>query len=561
MDALQPEDPRLVGSYRMLHRLGTGGMGRVYLGEAPDGAMVAVKLIRAELADNPDFRRRFAHEVAAAKRVDGMFTARLIDADPDGPQPWLVTAYVAGPSLADAVADSGPLPVETVRILAAGLAEGLGAVHAAGIVHRDLKPSNVLLARDGPRIIDFGISRAADSTWLTSHGGVMGSPGFMSPEQAEGHPVGPPSDIFSLGSVLAFAASGRAPFGSGSPSALLYRVVYSSAALGHVPTDLRPIIESCLAKEPGSRPTTADLLAELGAPEPTHDWLARHAPFIRTAPFVRTAAANGARASSSAGATIVDQTRPSRISRYTRYTHPWHSKAAMAAWALVVAITAGGTSAAVVAGTGLASSPHHHTGRSDETALPPPGPDQRKQIEAMPGPRAVVEEYFDAVNGRDWGRVWQLGGAHLSPSFHAMVTGYVRTVSDEIRIVRVTGDRVIVTLRAAETSGAVQYYRIEYTVRNGVITAGTVLSSSPATAVGHQAQPTPTITPSPAGSEHPASFVAAWPGARGSVKPRTTGNTLVDLDVPSPGSGNDLIGYLGTGGLSIPVADGGGPVP
>lgn len=560
MDALQPEDPRLVGSYRMLHRLGTGGMGRVYLGEAPDGAMVAVKLIRAELADNPDFRRRFAHEVAAAKRVSGIFTARVIDADPDGAQPWLVTAYVAGPSLADAIADNGPLPVEAVRILAAGLAEGLGAVHAAGIVHRDLKPSNVLLARDGPRIIDFGISRAADSTWLTSHGGVMGSPGFMSPEQAEGHPVGPPSDIFSLGSVLAFAASGRTPFGSGSPSALLYRVVYSSAALGHVPADLRPIIESCLAKEPESRPSTADLLAELGTAEPAHDWLVRHASFIRAAPFSRTAASNGSRASSSASATVVDQTRPSRISRYTRYTHPWHNKAAMAAWALVVAIAAGGTSAAVVAGTGPGSSPHHHADRSDTTALPPPGPDQRKQVEAMPGPRAVVKQYFDAINARDWGLVWQLGGAHLSPSFHAMVTGYVRTTRDEIRIVRVTGDRVIVTLRATQTSGVVLDYRIEYTVRNGVITAGTVLSSSAATATGHQAQPTPTISPTPGASEHPASVVAAWPGARRSVKPRTTGNTLIDLDVPGPGSGNDLIGYLGAGGLSIPAGDGGGPV-
>jgi hypothetical protein len=419
-------------------------------------------------------------------------------------------------------------------------------------VHRDLKPSNVLLARDGPRIIDFGISRAADSTWLTASSGVIGSPGFMSPEQAEGHPVGPASDIFSLGSVLAFAASGRTPFGTGSPSALLSRVVYSSAALGHVPAELRPVIETCLAKEPGSRPTTAALLAELGAAEPAHDWLARHAPFIRTAAF------NGGRASSAAGATVVDQTRPSRISRYTRYTHPWHSKAAMAAWALVVAIAAGGTSAAVLSGTGAAASPHHHAERPDAAALPPPGPDQRKQIEAMPGPRAVVEEYFDAINAHDWARVWQLGGEKLSPTFHAMVTGYVRTVSDEIRIVRVTGDRVIVTLRAAQTGGAVQEYRIEYTVRNGIITAGTVLSSSAATAVGRQAPADPAITPSPAGTERPAALAAGWPG--GSVLPETPGNTLVDLDVASSGSGNDLGGHLGTGGLSVPVGNGGGPV-
>jgi hypothetical protein len=474
-------------------------MGRVYLGESPGGAMVAVKLIRAELADNPDFRRRFAYEVAAAKRVSGIFTAPVVDADPDGPQPWLVTAYVAGPPLADAIADRGPLPVETVRILAAGLAEGLAAVHAAGIVHRDLKPSNVLLARDGPRIIDFGISRAADSTWLTSNG-VMGSPGFMSPEQAEGHPVGPASDIFSLGSVLAFAASGRAPFGSGSPSALLYRVVYSSAALGHVPTELRPIIESCLAKEPASRPTTADLLAELGTAEPAHDWLARHAPFIRTAPFFGSRV-TGALTSSPVSATVVDQTRPARISRYTRYTHPWHSKAAMAAWALAVALAAGGTSAAVLAETGA----RHHTERPDASALPPPGPDQRKQVEAPPGPRSVVQQYFAAINARDWGQVWQLGGSNLSPSFHTMVTGYIRTVRDEIRIVRVTGDRVIVTLRAAETGGAVQYYRVEYTVRNGIITGGTVLSISPAAVAGQPAPTRPATTPTPADTERGAS--------------------------------------------------------
>ncbi|HXW45346.1 MAG TPA: serine/threonine-protein kinase, partial [Streptosporangiaceae bacterium] len=291
-----------MGQYQLLNRLGTGGMGRVYLGQAPGGQMVAVKLIRAELADDPDFRRRFAYEVAAAKRVSGVFTAPVVDADPDGPQPWLVTAYVSGPSLAAAVAEIGPLPVESVRTLAAGLAAGLSAVHAAGIVHRDLKPSNVLLASDGPRIIDFGISRAADTAWLTRAGGVMGSPGFMSPEQAEGHKVGPPTDIFSLGGVLAFAASGRSPFGAGSPSALLYRVVYGTAALGHVPAELRPLIERCLAKDPSARPTTRQLLAELGAAEPNKDWLSRHAPFLRGPASVAARATSVARGSHGASA-------------------------------------------------------------------------------------------------------------------------------------------------------------------------------------------------------------------------------------------------------------------
>ncbi|HUB38067.1 MAG TPA: serine/threonine-protein kinase [Streptosporangiaceae bacterium] len=274
MDALQPDDPHWVGRYRLLKRLGTGGMGRVYLGQSPGGRLVAVKLIRPELADDPSFRRRFAQEVSAARRVSGIFTAPVVDADPDGPQPWLVTAYVAGPSLSDAVEARGPMPVRSVLTLAAGLAEGLGAVHAAGVVHRDLKPSNVLLASDGPRIIDFGISRAMDSAWLTNVGGVVvGSPGFMSPEQAEGRDVGPATDIFSLGGVLAYAATGQAPFGAGPASALLYRVVYGAAATGYVPEPLRPLVERCLAKDPADRPSTEELLAELGYAEPGEDWL------------------------------------------------------------------------------------------------------------------------------------------------------------------------------------------------------------------------------------------------------------------------------------------------
>jgi serine/threonine protein kinase len=248
-------------------------MGRVYLGLSPDDRLVAVKLIRPELADDPDFRRRFAHEVHAARRVGGIFTAPVIDADPDAPQPWLVTAYVEGPSLAESVTAQGPMPLESVLTLAAGLAEGLRAVHAAGVIHRDLKPSNVLLASDGPRIIDFGISRALDSAVLTNANGVVGSPGFMSPEQAEGHLVGPPTDIFSLGGLLAFAATGEPPFGMGSPTALLYRVVYGAAATGHVPAPLKPLVERCLAKDPAARPTAAELAAELGPVAPAEGWL------------------------------------------------------------------------------------------------------------------------------------------------------------------------------------------------------------------------------------------------------------------------------------------------
>ena len=261
-------------------------MGRVFLGRSAGGRLVAVKVIRDDLAADPEFRVRFGREVAAAKRVGGLFTALVVDADVDGPVPWLAAAYVAGPSLADAISEHGPLPPESVLSLAAGLAEGLGAIHAAGLVHRDLKPSNVLLADDGPRVIDFGISRAAEASALTRTGLVVGSPGFMSPEQAEGGEVGPASDVFSLGAVLVFAATGMPPFGTGSTAALVYRVVHSPPRLDDVPAQVRSIAERCLAKDPGQRPTPAELLAEVGDVDLTDNWLpttvldgfAQHAP-------------------------------------------------------------------------------------------------------------------------------------------------------------------------------------------------------------------------------------------------------------------------------------------
>jgi serine/threonine protein kinase len=273
VEGLRAGDPQSVGPYRLLGRLGAGGMGQVFLGRSAGGRLVAVKVIRPELAGEPGFRARFAREVAAARTVSGLFTAPVADADVQGQVPWLATAYVAGPSLAEAVDTQSPLPVASVLTLAAGLAEGLEAIHAAGVVHRDLKPSNVLLAEDGPRVIDFGISRAAEASVLTQAGTVMGSPGFMSPEQAEGREVGPASDVFSLGAVLAFAATGQGPFGTGATPALLYRVVYQQADTAHLPGAIRPLVERCLAKDPGQRPATTDLLDELGNAQPTHDWL------------------------------------------------------------------------------------------------------------------------------------------------------------------------------------------------------------------------------------------------------------------------------------------------
>jgi Protein kinase domain/Septum formation len=274
---LQAGDPQRVGPYVLLGRIGSGGMGRVYLARSPGGRQVAVKVIRAQLAEDAAFRARFTREVAAARKVGGLFTAQVVDADLDGPVPWLVTAYVPGTSLADAVDQQGPLPPATVLALAAGLAEGLNAIHAAGVIHRDLKPSNVLLAPDGPRIIDFGISSAAEATALTGTGLTIGSPGFMSPEQAQGLVVGPASDIFSLAGVLIFAARGEGPFGIGDTAALLYRVVHGTPNIDQIPAGIQTLIDRCLSRDPAQRPTAARFLAELTAAYPSAadltDWL------------------------------------------------------------------------------------------------------------------------------------------------------------------------------------------------------------------------------------------------------------------------------------------------
>ncbi|WP_448320765.1 serine/threonine-protein kinase, partial [Streptomyces sp. CO7] len=263
--ALEADDPTAVGGYRLTARLGAGGMGKVYLSHTPGGRPVALKVIRPEFAEDPEFRRRFAQEVRAAERVQGLYTAPVIDSDTQGPRPWLATAYVPGPTLASAVAEHGPLPVATVLLLTAGVAEALQVVHGAGIVHRDLKPSNVLLAGDGPRVIDFGIARAADSTALTGSGVTVGTPAFMSPEQAAGRTVGPASDVFALGQVAAFAALGRAAHGEGPSHAVLYRIVHEEADLTGLPTELDELVRRCLAKDGSARPSLAEVLALCGA--------------------------------------------------------------------------------------------------------------------------------------------------------------------------------------------------------------------------------------------------------------------------------------------------------
>lgn len=257
---LAGDDPTTISGYRLAARLGAGGMGKVYLSYTPGGRPVAIKVIRPEFGEDPEFRRRFAQEVKSAQRVQGLFTAPVIDADTDGAQPWLATAYVPGPSLADAVVTHGALPVEAVLLLIAGMAEALHVIHGAGIVHRDLKPSNVLLAADGPRVIDFGIAYAADATSLTGSGVTIGTPSFMAPEQAAGKRVTPATDIFALGQVAAYAATGSPAFGEGTSHGVLYRIVHEEPDLTGVPERLMELVGRCLAKDPADRPSVTEVI-------------------------------------------------------------------------------------------------------------------------------------------------------------------------------------------------------------------------------------------------------------------------------------------------------------
>jgi tRNA A-37 threonylcarbamoyl transferase component Bud32 len=287
MDPLSANDPRTVGEFQLHALLGSGGMGRVYLGFSQAGRAVAVKVVHPELARDQQFIRRFRQEVAAARAVSGIYTAPVVTAGLDDSPPWLATVFVPGPSLATVISSRGPLPEDATWRLAAGLAEALQAVHACGLVHRDLKPANVLLAVDGPHVIDFGISRALDGTTLTATGMVVGTPGFMSPEQASGALVGPASDVFSLGCVLAYAAAGFQPFGEGSAPAVLYRVVSGQPDLATIPPRLRDIVAACLDKDPARRPSLAALAAMISrdapavAASPTSFWPGPLAETIR----------------------------------------------------------------------------------------------------------------------------------------------------------------------------------------------------------------------------------------------------------------------------------------
>lgn len=304
MMRLRREDPRVVGAFRLHRRLGAGGMGVVYLGADRRGQRVALKVIRPELAEDKEFRSRFAREVSAARRIRGGCTARLVAADLEAERPWFATQYVPGPSLHDKVMEDGPLPAAETAAIGAALAEGLVAVHEAGVVHRDLKPSNILLSPKGPRIIDFGIAWSSGASTLTHVGTAVGSPGFLAPEQVRGQPVTPATDVFSLGATLAYATLGDSPFGQGSSEVMLYRVVHEEPTLRGVPAALAPLLRACLTKAPQERPSTLQLSLRLkeiaarearGAAQPDHG----HRPAARpagTSPAARERAARPAAA-------------------------------------------------------------------------------------------------------------------------------------------------------------------------------------------------------------------------------------------------------------------------
>ncbi|MFH8472462.1 serine/threonine-protein kinase [Streptomyces sp. NPDC018000] len=302
MEKLGPADPQRIGAYRLLGRLGAGGMGQVYLARSDRGRTVAIKLVRGELAEQQEFRDRFRQEVRAARQVGSAWTAPVLDADTEAAVPWVATGYVAGPSLQATVSGRagaragtasgayGPLPERSVHIMGAGLTHALRAIHAAGLIHRDLKPSNILLTIDGPRVIDFGISRALDTVTdggLTRTGALVGSPGFMSPEQVRGESVTPACDVFCLGSVLAYASTGRLPFGASDSGvhAQLFRIAQEEPDLTGVPVNLVELVRDCLHKDPAARPTTDAVLERLAGSDSTEPWL----PGVLIAQFGRLA--------------------------------------------------------------------------------------------------------------------------------------------------------------------------------------------------------------------------------------------------------------------------------
>jgi hypothetical protein len=316
MDFLKPDDPRAMGPYVLSRRLGAGGMGEVFFGWSPGGRPVAVKLVDRRFASDAEFRRRFRLEVEAARMVGGFHTAQVVGANTDADRPWMVTAYVAGPPLNRVLAECGALPPDSVRVLGAGLAEALVAIHSTGIIHRDLKPANILLAADGPRVVDFGIARAIDASGVTTR---PGTPGFMAPEVLTKQPFTEACDIFALGVVLAFAG-GIHPFGEGPPEVVNYQVVHEEPDVRGLDPQIRGLVAECLAKDPGSRPTAGQILERLALPDPNAGWLPERVleMIAACAPPLESAPTDGGSSQHSRLQTEAEQTARALPDRYER---------------------------------------------------------------------------------------------------------------------------------------------------------------------------------------------------------------------------------------------------
>jgi hypothetical protein len=384
LEPLSGQDPPRIGGYVLLGRLGTGAMGRVYLGKSASGRLVAVKTIKSEFAGEADFRTRFAHEVAAAGRVSGVFTAAVIASDPDAEIPWLATAYIAAPSLEQLVRVCGPLPVPALRWLAAGCAEALESIHEAGLVHRDLKPSNVLVSADGPRVIDFGVARAAERVTVTATHQAVGTPAYMAPEQArDSRQTVAASDVFSLGSTLLFAATGHPPYAGDSVTDILVRLATEPPDLTGLPHPVAELMVDCLERDPAARPTAAALLARVAAQledEGEHEFRAaplpddalalieeyrrEMRPSVTAAPAVGDATLDSPTAVREAAAARPPAVRPPAAASGAVRSAPWDGRFARVT---VITVAALGVAAALL-WSGIA------VGRSTGESWPPAGP-------------------------------------------------------------------------------------------------------------------------------------------------------------------------------------------
>jgi hypothetical protein len=528
---LADSDPRLLGRFKVLGLLGEGGMGRVFLGSSPGGWAVAIKVIHAGLAADPAFRARFSHEVETARAVGGFYTAPVVDADTTAERPWLAVAYVAGPSLADAVSAGGPLPPHAVIRLGLGLAEALQAIHAAGVIHRDLKPSNVLLAADGPRVIDFGIARAAEHSSLTRTGTILGSAGFMAPEQITGAEMGPAADVFALGAVLTFAATGQGPFGEGRTEALAYRVVYTEPTLDGLPEPIREIVARCLAKDPRQRPGPGEVIAALSAipvtgpgtgenwlPEPVERLVGLHQAVAGAAATAFPASAPPTPTYAAPPTPPYDSVTPTRTSLgtgpagpdpYPPAAPPVPSASATAfpnqgaarprrprGWVLgavafgvllvvvgVVAVimlsakTQPTGPAGLTAGSSTAASSPASSAPPSPSVTPSP-PATQSQPAAASGPAAIVQDYYAAINKHDCATAWSLGGNNISAakgqSYQQFCQGFSGTSHDQLTVDSVSGNTVTVTIVAQNTDGSSQTFRGSYVVGNGVIDSASI---------------------------------------------------------------------------------------